>query len=108
MKTSTFLAAVTALAGTAAAESMARLRELKIDTWARQNEVGAFDVDRYQASAATACVNGKAGEYQCSNVDLKGFLRHQDMGSSTRKGNDIWGELSSTPSFLHHEILTMR
>ncbi|EAA26632.1 hypothetical protein GE21DRAFT_2745 [Neurospora crassa] len=91
MKTSTFLAAVTAFAGTAAAESMAKLRELKIDTWARQHEAGAYDIDRYQATAATSCVNGKAGEYQCSNVDLKGFLRHQDMGSSTRKGNDIWG-----------------
>lgn len=72
------------------AASMAELKELKMATWSAQAEAGAYDVNRYQAFAAsTPCVNGKAGEYRCNNVDLVSFLRHQDMGSSTRKGNDV-------------------
>ncbi|TLD06508.1 uncharacterized protein PgNI_08029 [Pyricularia grisea] len=43
------------------------------------------------AMGATPCVDGKAGEYQCNGLDLMGFLRHQDMGSRTRVGNDVWG-----------------
>ena len=73
-----------------AAASMAELKELKMATWSAQAEAGVYDVDRYQALAATTpCVNGKAGEYRCNKVDLVSFLRHQDMGSSTRKGNDV-------------------
>ncbi|KAK4465385.1 hypothetical protein QBC42DRAFT_343993 [Cladorrhinum samala] len=85
-----------ALIGSAAAAGMAELKQRKMEAWAAQNEAGVFDVDRYAAQAATACVNGKAGEYQCKNVDMVSFLRHQDMGSTTRKGNDIWGWTSST------------
>lgn len=89
--------ALAALAGHATAETMAQLKQLKLASWSAQAETGAFDVDRYEALAATTpCVNGKAGEYQCNKVDLISFLRHQDMGSSTRKGNDIWGWTSST------------
>lgn len=90
MKLTSTLVAAASLQGLASAGSMAELRELKMQTWAAQNEAGVFDVDRYEALAAsTPCVNGKAGEYQCNKVDLISFLRHQDMGSSTRKGNDI-------------------
>ncbi|KAK5655166.1 hypothetical protein OQA88_6065 [Cercophora sp. LCS_1] len=97
MKLSPTLVAAALLQGKAAAASMAELRELKLATWSAQSEAGVFDVDRYQALAdTTACVNGKAGEYKCNNVDLVSFLRHQDMGSSTRKGNDVWGWTSST------------
>jgi hypothetical protein len=78
------------LAGNALAESMATLKELKIKQWAKQEAEGAFDLDRYEAlQAVTTCTNGRAGEYQCSNVDLVSFLRHQDMGSATRTGNDV-------------------
>ncbi|KAK0614755.1 hypothetical protein B0T14DRAFT_437141 [Immersiella caudata] len=87
---------LTALAGRATATSMEVLRQLKLATWSDLQESGAYDVDRYQAlRAGTPCVNGKAGEYQCNKVDLVAFLRHQDMGSSTRKGNDVWGWTSS-------------
>ncbi|KAK3392803.1 hypothetical protein B0H63DRAFT_424595 [Podospora didyma] len=97
MKFATAALATAALAGTAMAESMAVLKQRKLDTWAAQNEAGVFDINRYAALAATTpCVNNKAGEYACSNVDLISFLRHQDMGSSTRKGNDVWGWTSST------------
>lgn len=78
------------LAGHALAESMAVLKELKLKEWAEESAAGAFDLDRYEVlQAATACTNGRAGEYQCSNIDMMAFLRHQDMGSSTRTGNDI-------------------
>ena len=49
----------------------------------------------YKVASTTACVDGKAGGYSCNNVDLKGFLRHQDLGSRTRVGNDVWGTYSS-------------
>ncbi|RYP69365.1 hypothetical protein DL769_005291 [Monosporascus sp. CRB-8-3] len=52
---------------------------------------GVYDVDRYNKVGATPCVNGTAGEYSCDGVDLMGFLRHQDMGSRERRGNDVWG-----------------
>lgn len=82
--------AAAAFSGHALAETMAQLKQLKEASWSALNETGAFDLDRYDSlRAPTSCVNGKAGEYQCSNVDLVSFLRHQDMGSSTRKGNDI-------------------
>jgi hypothetical protein len=83
---------------------MSTLKRLKLDAWAAQSEAGIFDIDRYAAQAATPCVNGKAGEYACNNVDLVSFLRHQDMGSSTRRGNDIWGEQDTGPPKLELDI----
>ena len=81
---------VAAFSGHVLAETMAQLKQLKEATWAVLNETGAFDLNRYEAlQAPSPCINGKAGEYQCSKVDLVSFLRHQDMGSSTRRGNDI-------------------
>lgn len=84
--------AAAAFSGHALAETMAELKQLKEASWASLNETGGvFDLDQYDASrASTSCVKGKAGEYQCSNVDLISFLRHQDMGSSARKGNDVY------------------
>ncbi|ROT42639.1 hypothetical protein SODALDRAFT_288024 [Sodiomyces alkalinus F11] len=98
MKVTLSLLAAAALAGTVSAESaMESLRKLKLETWTAESEAGAFDVDRYEPlMASAACVNGRAGEYRCSNVDMADFLRHQDMGSSTRRGNDIWGWTSAT------------
>ncbi|KAG5795854.1 hypothetical protein H9Q69_005072 [Fusarium xylarioides] len=53
---------------------------------------GVFDKDRYKVlSSGTPCADGKAGGYSCNKIDLLGFLRHQDMGSRTRVGNDVWG-----------------
>ncbi|KAJ3335888.1 hypothetical protein HDU91_001989, partial [Kappamyces sp. JEL0680] len=39
----------------------------------------------------TACENGFAGEYPCSNLDLLSHLSHATMGSPGKEGNDIWG-----------------
>lgn len=73
------------------AVSMASLRAAKTQQRESDRAAGVFDVDRYAAQSATKCTNGKAGEFLCRNVDLKGFLRHQDVGSGPREGNDLWG-----------------
>lgn len=36
------------------------------------------------------CVNGKAGEYDCSGVDLQAFVNLKDLGCDG-DGSDIWG-----------------
>jgi hypothetical protein len=74
------------------AVGMGELRQRKVAQYERLEAAGAFDVDRYEAVGATACVDGKAGEYACNGLDLKGFIRHQDTGSRTRVGNDVWGK----------------
>ena len=87
------------------AVSMATMKGRKVAQREKDIADGVFDLNRYEATGATACVDGKAGEFQCNNVDLLGFLRHQDAGSRTREGNDIWG-MSATitlhlPRTLH-------
>ncbi|KAF2726819.1 hypothetical protein EJ04DRAFT_597287 [Polyplosphaeria fusca] len=79
-----------------AAVSMETLMREKLEHHSAREEEGAFALDRYDAAEATTCSDGKAGEYKCKNVDMMGFLRHQDMGSSTRAGNDIWGQTDGT------------
>lgn len=37
-----------------------------------------------------ACVDGMAGEYACSNIDLGAFVSHADLGSTDLRGSDIW------------------
>jgi len=44
------------------------------------------------AAAATPCVDGMAGGFPCSNVDLEAFLPLAGLGaSSTEEAQDIWG-----------------
>ncbi|RFN48425.1 regulatory p domain-containing protein [Fusarium flagelliforme] len=74
-----------------AAIGMGVLRQRKTALFEKQAASGVFDKDRYKVASSTACVDGKAGGYSCNNVDMKGFLRHQDLGSRTRVGNDVWG-----------------
>lgn len=76
---------------------MDRLMDMKIKHWNSMRAAGVFD--RYdnarmqaQPVGPTSCVNGKAGEYSCDKVDLLSFLSHQEMGSTTKEGNDIWGK----------------
>ncbi|KAM3517799.1 hypothetical protein NHJ13051_008679 [Beauveria bassiana] len=78
------------------AVSMASLQSLKTQQRNSDRAEGLYDADRYVAQAAAKCSNGKAGEYSCRNVDLAGFIRHQDTGSGQREGNDLWGWTSST------------
>lgn len=110
MKASVTSLILAALAGTSAAQSMSVFNADTLRATSAPNAVnmavlkgrkvaqreqdiadGFFDLDRYESTGATPCVDGKAGEYSCNNVDLVGFLRHQDTNSRTREGNDIWG-----------------
>lgn len=36
------------------------------------------------------CVNGKAGEYDCNNIDMKSFVPIAELGS-TYDASDSWG-----------------
>ncbi|OAR01289.1 hypothetical protein LLEC1_01188 [Akanthomyces lecanii] len=77
------------------AVSMASMQSLKMQQRESDRAEGMYAADRYAAQAAVKCSNGKAGEYSCRNVDLAGFLRHQDTGSGQREGNDLWAWTSS-------------
>ncbi len=44
----------------------------------------------YPKQSNVPCVDGKAGEYECQNVDLLSFVPLGELGS-TGNGNDIWG-----------------
>ncbi|KAL8726143.1 MAG: hypothetical protein Q9166_006900 [cf. Caloplaca sp. 2 TL-2023] len=73
---------------------MDRLMELKVNHWNKMRLEGVFDQfdnARLQAVIPVPCVNGKSGPYSCSNVDMLSFLSHQQLGSTTKEGNDVWG-----------------
>ena len=80
-----------------AQSEMDRLMDLKIKHWSKMRASGAFnrfdDTDA-RVMGTMPCTNGKAGEYACENVDMLSFLSHQEMGSTTKEGNDIWGKRS--------------
>lgn len=79
------------LSGFQSSSKMEGMMQMKQSHRDAQRAAGVFDMNRYQIAAATKCQNGKAGEYSCNNVDLQGHLRHQDMGSKSREGSDLWG-----------------
>lgn len=78
------------------AVSMSVLRGRKAALREQQIADGVFDINRFTSTGPIPCVDGKAGEYSCNKVDLKGFLAHKDTGSATREGNDVWGTFSSS------------
>lgn len=54
---------------------------------AKQSQLTAMS----QAQAAVPCVNGKAGEFSCNNLDLLAHVPLASLGNSGSRGNDIWG-----------------
>ncbi|PGH32746.1 hypothetical protein GX50_04460 [[Emmonsia] crescens] len=71
---------------------MHRLMDMKLASREKLRKDGLFDEGRFKSTNnAQRCVNGKAGEFSCNKVDMTAFLSHQDMGSRTREGNDVWG-----------------
>lgn len=71
---------------------MDRLMNMKLDHWGKMRAEGMFDSNRVASVAQkVTCSGGKAGNYSCDHVDLLSFLSHEDMGSTTREGNDVWG-----------------
>lgn len=59
------------------------LKQKKIEARNRSAAKGFFGPGKWKgAKKAGQCKNGKVeGTYACSNVDMKGFLSHEDMGS---------------------------
>ncbi|KAI1955807.1 hypothetical protein LOZ58_006618 [Ophidiomyces ophidiicola] len=94
MKTfsSLLLLASAGLANAAGPELMSELMSLKLRDHESMVKKGYFRPERYRTTdGVTKCVNGKAGEYSCKNVDMYGFIPHGNLGSKTRVGNDVWG-----------------
>lgn len=76
---------------------MDKLMQLKQEQRERFRKLGWFS-DDYQGRAAPPtskpCVNGKAGQYSCRNIDLVATRGHRFLGSSTGEGNDMWGMIT--------------
>lgn len=79
--------------GLAGSNTMQRIMNMKTNDHEIMRDQGIFDRGRYKVvTMYTACNGGKAGDYSCDGVDMAGFLPHEVMGSSERRGNDVWGE----------------
>jgi choice-of-anchor B domain-containing protein len=46
-----------------------------------------------QSQSNDPCVNGKAGVFDCNNIDLLSHLPLAEMSSSPTSGSDIWGHV---------------
>lgn len=94
--------AAASLAATAEIKSnmaMDRLMSLKVSAREKLRAKGYFHPGKWQSRREKqSCIHGKAGEYSCDKVDLYSFLSHEDMGSVTKEGNDIWGMSTSLSS----------
>ncbi|KAK3293041.1 uncharacterized protein B0H64DRAFT_204892 [Chaetomium fimeti] len=104
MKVNTLLAVTAALsplgvgAGSpAAASKMEEIMDVKTKQWDAARARGLFGGSTLyrKVTSKQRCVNGVAGKgnaaYRCNNVDLHGFLSHEDLASTTKAGNDVWG-----------------
>jgi hypothetical protein len=82
-------------------ETMDRLMSIKLAQREAYRAAGAFAPAKHSNNnRLQQCKNGKSGEYSCENVDMHGFLSHEELGSKTREGNDLWGMLASFPLAL--------
>ncbi|KAK8136834.1 regulatory P domain protein [Apiospora sp. TS-2023a] len=78
------------------AVSMDTMKQEKLGYRDVQRAAGTYDLNRYERAGPAPCVNGTAAGYACNRVDLKDFLRHQDMGATkVLEGNDVWGWTSA-------------
>lgn len=75
-----------------AMSKMSEVMNLKATVHKQKQEAGVFAEQTYEAMGNTNCTDGKAGVYSCNNVDVKGSITHEAMGSTSREGNDIWGK----------------
>lgn len=87
--------AVVSASGSVAAEAtMDRLMSIKVSQRETQRSLGWFGGSKLykKLTSRAPCVRGKAaGTYACNNIDMYSFLSHEDMGSVTKEGNDVWG-----------------
>jgi len=56
--------------------------------WAKEHEKGVIGITASEPGAK--CIDGNAGGYPCSGIDLLSFTSLPDLGSNGQ-GNDIWG-----------------
>jgi choice-of-anchor B domain-containing protein len=56
-------------------------------------QLAATQAELQQSHPATACVNGKAGVFNCKNIDLVSHLALGDFSSKPAAANDIWGHV---------------
>ncbi|KAK4038333.1 hypothetical protein C8A01DRAFT_37721 [Parachaetomium inaequale] len=81
----------------ASASKMEEIMDIKIQQWEEARAQGLFGGSTLyrKITSKQACKNGVAGSgtaaYHCNNVDLHGFLSHEDLASTTKAGNDVWG-----------------
>ena len=103
------LVAVLAMAAMATSRSiknknqvtMERLMGLKVASREKLRDDGYFGAGKWKSSSEVqTCTGGKAGEYGCDKVDLYSFASHEDLGSETKEGNDLWGMFSNNISFV--------
>ncbi|KAJ9668311.1 hypothetical protein H2201_001359 [Coniosporium apollinis] len=83
--------ALLGLVSTGFASEMERLMEMKTAERQAMRSRGDFAKGKHARREKEKCRNGKAGEYACDNVDMLDFISHEEMGSTTREGNDVWG-----------------
>ncbi|KAG6106314.1 hypothetical protein E4U31_000880 [Claviceps sp. LM219 group G6] len=95
LATLTLLAMATDCIYASAASKMATAMNMKSNWHKQKQDAGLFAEEQYEAKGSVECKDGRAGEYGCKNVNLKGSMSHGDMGSETREGNDIWGWTSA-------------
>ncbi|KAH6967675.1 hypothetical protein BGZ61DRAFT_358602 [Ilyonectria robusta] len=76
-----------------ASAKMEEMMEIKTQQWDKAEAEGLFGGSKLykKITSFQPCVKGKSGPYQCKNVNLHGFLSHEDLGSATLRGNDVWG-----------------
>lgn len=63
----------------------------KTASWAARRAAGEYKSARFASLSYTPCVNGRAGEFKCNNVDLYSFKSHAQLGSATGEGSSSWG-----------------
>ncbi|TFK21272.1 hypothetical protein FA15DRAFT_707366 [Coprinopsis marcescibilis] len=69
--------------------------------WAEEAAAGVFNSSRFQAiTEFTPCVDGRAGEFRCSNIDLYSFYSHAELGSQTGEGSSSWGWIVDGREFI--------
>lgn len=90
------LAATSTVMVDAAKAKMDRLMELKTQDWDDADRKGFFGGSKLYKKIKnySPCRKGYAGEYQCNSIDMHGFLSHEDLGSESMRGNDLWGWVS--------------
>lgn len=103
MKLQALIAAIALATSHALAEEskMDRLMSMKLQTWSRARAEGVFGGSSLykKVTGFRPCINGVSGlrgedQYKCSNVNMHGFLSHEDLGSRSMEGNDVWGWVS--------------